>query len=52
MGVFGIPAKLVRLTRVTLKTRKGEVEVQNDISEPIEAQTGFARGRRFTMPAL
>jgi hypothetical protein len=32
MGVFGMPAKLVRVKRVALKTRKGEVEVQNDIS--------------------
>jgi hypothetical protein len=43
MGVFGIPAKLVRLARVTLETLRGE-EVQNDISEPVETQAGLREG--------
>jgi hypothetical protein len=48
MEEFGIPEKLICLTRATLKTVKFKVNVQNDISESPERQL-FATERQFSM---
>jgi hypothetical protein len=49
MEEFGIPAKLVRLTKAAFKTVKCKLKVQNDLSESLETHIGLAKGRQFSM---
>ena len=44
MSEFGIPAKLIRLCEMTLKTAQCIVKVGNSLSEPFDAKRGFRQG--------
>jgi hypothetical protein len=41
---LGIPGKLIRLTKITTKTVQCSIQIQNDISEQFETNTGLGQG--------
>ena len=41
---LGIPTKLVRLCRMTLKSTKSSVKVGKDLTEPFETRQGLRQG--------
>jgi sorting nexin-29 len=41
---LGIPGKLIRLTKITMKTVQCSVKIQNDISEQFETNKGLKQG--------
>ena len=44
MSTFGIPAKLIRLRRITLCGTRSAVKVGKDLSEPFNTERGFRQG--------
>uniref|UniRef100_UPI001C05979E reverse transcriptase domain-containing protein n=1 Tax=Vibrio anguillarum TaxID=55601 RepID=UPI001C05979E len=41
MSEFGIPAKLIRLCKLTLSNTKSSVRIGKDLSEPFDTKRGF-----------
>ncbi|XP_054086050.1 putative uncharacterized transposon-derived protein F52C9.6 isoform X2 [Zeugodacus cucurbitae] len=44
MSEFGIPAKLIRLCKLTLSNTKSSVRIGKDLSEPFDTKRGFRQG--------
>jgi len=44
MSEFGIPDKLIRLCKMTLKNARSVVKVGNNLSEPFDTKRGFRQG--------
>ena len=44
MSEFGIPAKLIRLCRMTLSNSRSSVKVGSNLSEPFDTARGFRQG--------
>ncbi|XP_054089770.1 LINE-1 retrotransposable element ORF2 protein isoform X1 [Zeugodacus cucurbitae] len=44
MSEFGIPAKLIRLCKLTLSNTKSSVMIGKDFSEPFDTKRGFRQG--------
>lgn len=44
MSEFGIPYKLVQITKATMNGSKGKVLIQHTISEPFDIKTGLRQG--------
>ncbi|XP_060665808.1 uncharacterized protein LOC132798106, partial [Drosophila nasuta] len=52
MSEFGIPAKLIRLCRMTLSSTISSVKVGTNLSEPFNTVRGFRQGDPFVMEGV